>query len=159
MPVSRQSPGAWQRAATVSVIWQTIAPVRRIWLGAEAAVSRVVAAGDSERLRDLRNKEARTESIVGSSRLVRLLDRILAAVIAVWSASVAGATSRQVIDHVKARNVAGRVRLAGDVMAVASATALAMRAARPTPFTWIMPALFLFVGVCLIAVAHERPAR
>lgn len=161
MPVSHQPPGVWQRAAATSVIWQAIAPARRIWMSAEAAVSRAVAACDSESAGSPGNTDARTLSIVRSSRLVRMADGVLAMAIAAWCDSVAGAMSRQVIDRVKERTVAERARLAGGVTAVASATALAMQrlTPRPVPLTWIVPTLLLIVGICLIAVARERPAR
>jgi hypothetical protein len=159
--VSHQFRGAWQRAATTSVIWQAMAPARRTWSSAETAMLRAIATRRVERHESLENKEARTMSIVRSSRLFQMVDRMLTIAIAAWCDSVFGAMSRQVIDRVKERTVAERVRLAGGVTAVASATALVMQrlAPRPAPLTWIVPALCLFVGVGLIAVARERPAR
>jgi hypothetical protein len=161
MPDSHQSPGAWQTAATASVVWQALAPARRIWMSAEAAVSRAVTSRDSDGSEERENKEARTTSMVRSSRLVRVLDRLLDTAFAAWRDSVAGVISRQMFEGVKERTLAERLRLAGGVTAVAAATALAMQrlAPRPTPFMWIVPALFLLVGVCLIALAWERPAR
>src|SRR5471032_764780 len=96
------------------------------------------------------HNEARALSIARSSRLVGVLDRMLVSVIAAWRDSFAGMLSRQVIDRVTEGTVPDRLRLAGVLTAAASATALAMQrlASRPAPLTWIVPALFLFVGVC-----------
>ena len=100
-------------------------------------------------------------SIVRSSRLVRMADRMLATAIGAWRDSTASAICRQVANRVKEHTVPERVRLAGGLMASASATVIVAQrlVPRPVPLTWIVPALFLFVGVCLIAVARARPAR
>lgn len=121
---------------------------------------RATVARDSDSPGSQRDNEARAVSIVQSSRLVRMVDRMLAVAIVAWFDSIAGTMSRKVIDRVRERTVAERARLAGGVTAVASATALAMQrlAPRPEPWTWIVPALFLFAGVCVIAVVRERPA-
>ena len=105
--------------------------------------------------------DARSESIVRSSRLFRILDRMLAIAIAAWTHSIVGAISRQTIERAKEGTFADRVLLAGAVTTVASATALAIQqlASRPSPLIWIVPAMFLVAGVGLIAVARVRPAR
>jgi hypothetical protein len=138
-----------------------MAPARRIWVSVEPATSRAIAERHSESLESLEHKEARTLSIVRSSRLFQMVDRMLTIAIAAWCDSVFGAMSRQVIDRVKERTVAERLRLVGGVTAVASATALVTQrlAPRPEPLTWIIPTLLLIVGVRLIAVARGRPPR
>jgi hypothetical protein len=95
--------------------------------------------------------ETRVLSIVQSSALVRLLDRVLATVIAAWNASIA--------DRLWPRGT--DVRIAGSVTAIASATALVLQrlAARPAPLVWIVPALALIAGLCLIALSRARMVR
>jgi hypothetical protein len=107
------------------------------------------------------SKEARTMSIVRSSGVVRLLDGLLTLVIAAWADSIVGGAWRQLVDRVTTRTTAGRARLAGGVMVVASATALVVQrfASRPAPLTWIVPALFLLAGVSLMAAAREGSPR
>jgi hypothetical protein len=107
------------------------------------------------------NAEARTRSILASSRLVGVLDHILAAVLAAWRDSFVLGMTRQLIDRAGGGTLPGRLRLSGSVMVVAAATALAMQrlASRPAPLTWIVPALSLFAGACLFAVARAWPER
>jgi hypothetical protein len=155
MPAADHSPGAWQRAETTSVVWQTIAPVRRVWVAAEALVSSAVAPRESA------DEDARALNAVRSSRLVRAIDRVLVTILVAWRHSIASAIFGQVARRVTERTASGRVRLAGGLTASASATVLVAHrlTPRPEPLTWIVPALFLVVGVCLMAAAYERPAR
>ena len=85
----------------------------------------------------------------------------LTVVITAWGDSYAGAAFRIVAAGVRERGVVGQTRLAGEVTAVASVTALAMQqlAPRPAPLTWIVPALFLVFALCAILVSWDRPAR
>jgi hypothetical protein len=107
------------------------------------------------------NAEARTRSIVASSRLAGILDRILATVIAAWRDSFVAGMTRQWVDRAGDGTRLGRIRLAGSLMVVASATALAMQrlASRPAPLTWIVPALSLLAGACLFTLARAWPER
>jgi hypothetical protein len=104
--------------------------------------------------------DARTLSIVRASVLVRMLDGLVTLVIAAWADSIVVAMWRRCVDRLTTRTTAGRVRLGGGVMVVASVTALVMQrfSSRPAPLTWMVPALFLFAGVCLMAAARQRSA-
>jgi hypothetical protein len=105
--------------------------------------------------------DARTLTVVQSSHLVRIADRVLSAVIAAWHDSVTGRLARRVIVRFDAPPVLERVRRAALVIAVASATALVVirLAARPGPLTWIVPALSLTGSLCLIVGARTRRSR
>jgi len=155
MPVADESPAKWQMAATTSVVWQAIAPVRRLWVAAEALIWRVVAPRESE------SADARALSAVRSSGLVCAVDRIVTVAQAAWRNSIAQAICRQLASGVKERTVPGRVRLAGGLMTSASATVLVAQRLTPRAelLTWIVPALFLVVGMFLMAAAYERSAR
>ena len=89
------------------------------------------------------NRDARTLSIVQSSGLVRLLDRTIAIVTAAWRDSIASRIVPRRFDP----------EVAGSVTVIASVTTIALQryATRPAQWTWIVPAFFLFGGLCLIA--------
>jgi hypothetical protein len=161
MAVSRASANPWQRAATTSVLWHALGPVRRIWMLAEAAVSRVSAKCDAESPSSIANIEARTVSIVRSSLLFHLADRMLKRALAAWSDSAVGAASRHIRDRMQGRTLAETLRLGGGLTVAASATALALQrlGTRPAPLTWILPALGLLVGACLLASARASAER
>jgi hypothetical protein len=144
-----------------SALWQAIAPVRRLWMYAETALSRMVSGFDVEWEESSTREEARTLAILESSRLFQIADRALATSGVAWRESRACALSGWLFDRFRPRSRAGRVRVAGGMMAVASATALALQrlASRPAPLTWIVPALFLVVGFCLMGIGAERSTR
>jgi hypothetical protein len=97
------------------------------------------------------NQDARTLSIVQSSGLVRFLDRIIASVTAAWRDSIASRIVPQRCDP----------EVAGSVTVIASVTTIVLQryATRPAPWTWIVPACFLFGGLCLIAWSRARNLR
>ena len=97
------------------------------------------------------NRDARTLSIVPSSGLVRLLDRTIAIVTAAWRDSIASRIVPRRFDP----------EVAGSVAVITSATAIVLQryATRPARWTWIVPAFFLFGGLCLIALSRARTVR
>ncbi len=161
MPVSNPASNPWQRAATTSVLWRALTPVRSVWMAAETAVARAAATRDSQGPGGAGDSEARAWSIVGSSSLVRVLDGLVLVATAAWRGSVSSAMLRRLSDQLKARSPLERIRLTSGVTSVASATVLAIQrlGSRPAPLTWVVPAIALGVSVCLLVVARERPAR
>jgi hypothetical protein len=151
----------WARAAASSVAWRALAPARRLWTAAEAAVARASGVADSETAEQVNAKEALAISIVESSRLFRAADTMVDTVAAAWRESIAGVAARRAIGVLRRSPTGDLARSAGGVTVVASATALAMQRLAPTavPYQWIVPAMFLLLGICLIAVAIERPVR
>ena len=99
--------------------------------------------------------------IVRASPLVKIFERALLLVIAAWRDSVTGRLARRVIVHLNEQTVLARVRQAGVVIAVASATALVVirLSPRPEPLIWIVPAVSLIGSLCLIVAARSRPSR
>lgn len=99
--------------------------------------------------------------VVRGSWLVQSLERILGRGTAAWRDSVAGSLYGQLVHRMEAYAAVERIRLAGGVCAVAAATALALQrlSPRPEPLTWILPALFLGVGICLMMATFGRSAR
>jgi hypothetical protein len=161
MPRSPQSADVWRRAASTSAIWQAIAPVRRIWMSAETALSRVTRGFDSESAGRSTCQDERTLEILESSRIFQAADRTLATASVAWRESRAGALSEWLLGRLRPRSFGGRARMAGGMIAVASATALGLQrlASRSAPLTWIVPAVFLVVGLCLIGMGTERSSR
>jgi hypothetical protein len=105
--------------------------------------------------------EARTVAVVRRSAIVRALESTVAAATLAWRHSIAGSISRSGAAFVQEQSAAGRARLGGGVLAVASATALALQqlASRPEPLIWIVPATSLILGLCVVVVFHEGSAR
>lgn len=108
------------------------------------------------------DNDKRAAAIARSSLLVHALERLLSVAAAAWSGSVAGTTSARAAAWINGQTVADRVRLAGALAAVASATALALEpfSSRPAPFLWIVPSCCLAIGlVLLLATGRERRTR
>jgi hypothetical protein len=136
--------------------WRLLEPVRRRWT--------LLEGGLSPTARDARTREdtdARVLSIVQSSGLARMIDRLLATVIVAGRHSAVAALSRQVFDRAGGGAWPDRARLGGSTTVIASATALVLQrlGSRPAPLGWIVPALMLIVGVCLFALARVRAER
>jgi hypothetical protein len=105
--------------------------------------------------------EARIVAVMRRSALVRALEGILDTVTVAWRHSIVGALTRSGAAEMKEQPVAVQARVAGAVMTVASATALALQqsASPPEPLIWIVPATCLIIGLCLVVACREGPAR
>ena len=105
--------------------------------------------------------DERALAIVRSSRLARMIEVVIVTVIEAWRGSLTRRLAQQSIVRATGGTPSGRAGVAGAVTVVASATALALQgfASRPAPLVWIVPALSLVAGLCLIGLARVKLER
>jgi len=143
---------AWEQAEATSVVWRATAPARQLWMAVEAMFARAVAPGS------VAGDDLRALRVVKSSALVRAFDYVIDTITTAWRHSRASATFLQTATRVMSLAAPSRVRLTGVLAASASTTVLIVRlfTSRPEPMTWILPALFLCLGICAAAGASDR---
>jgi hypothetical protein len=146
---------AWERAESTSVVWRATAPVRQIWLALEAMFARAIAP------RSVAGDDLRALNVVKASALVGALEYAIDTTAAAWRHSWANAVFLRAANRVTPLTAPSRVRLGGVLTASASTTVLIVRllTPRPEPMTWIVPALFLCIGICAMVGTSDRSRR
>jgi hypothetical protein len=135
---------AWRRAAASSVLWKLLAPVRAVWTAAERLVAHAT--------RPIRDDSLdRAETVIRLSVLARAIDSAVTMTVTAWRTSITRALWRRWTWRLDRESVPEPARHAGIVTMAAAVTALLLRglATRPEPFTWIVPAIALLVGLRL----------
>ena len=143
---------AWEQAEATSVVWRATAPARQLWMAVETMFAWAVAP------RSVAGDDLRALKVVKSSALVRAFEYAIDSITTAWRHSRAGAIFLRTASLVTSMAAPSRVRLGGVLTASASTTVLIVRlfTPRPEPMTWIVPALFLCIGICVAAGTSDR---
>lgn len=146
---------AWERAESTSLVWRATAPVRQLWMAVEAMFAWAVAP------RSVASDDLLAVNVVKASALIRAFEYVIDNTSTAWRHSQANAIVLRTATRVMSLAAPSRVRLGGVLSASAATTVLIVRllAPLPEPMTWIVPALFLCLGICAVAGTSDRSRR